>query len=84
MRCRKGTGVARSTIRSKHILRFQIEGDTMYPIEIKKGKEPSKPDKNFDVLSQFKMNVQPGVILCMSDELIPYNRQSWYCPISVL
>ena len=61
-----------------------IEGDTMYPIEIKKGKEPSKPDKNFDVLAQFKMNVQPGIILCMSDELIPYNRQTWYCPISVL
>lgn len=61
-----------------------VEGDTMYPIEIKKGKEPSKPDKNFDVLEQFKMNVQPGIILCMSDELIPYNRQSWYCPISVL
>lgn len=61
-----------------------IEGDTMYPIEIKKGKEPSKPDKTFDVLAQFKMNVQPGIILCMSDELIPYNRQTWYCPISVL
>ena len=61
-----------------------VEGDTMYPIEIKKGKEPSKPDKNFDVLAQFKMNVQPGIILCMSDELIPYNRQTWYCPISVL
>ena len=61
-----------------------VEGDTMYPIEIKKGKEPSKPDKNFDVLAQFKMNVQPGIILCMSDELIPYNRQTWCCPISVL
>ncbi len=61
-----------------------VEGDTMYPIEIKKSKEPSKPDKNFDVLAQFKMNVQPGIILCMSDELIPYNRQTWYCPISVL
>lgn len=60
------------------------EGDKLYPIEIKKGKQPSHPDKNFDVLSQFKRNVQPGIILCMSDELVPYNRQSWYCPISVL
>lgn len=61
-----------------------VKGDKLYPIEIKKGKEPSKPDKNFGVLQQFKMDVQPGIILCMSDELIPYNRESWYCPISVL
>jgi len=24
------------------------------------------------------------ITLCMSDELIPYNRASWYCPVSVL
>ena len=56
----------------------------MYPVEIKKGKEPAKADKNFSVLRQFKMDIQPGIILCMSDELIPYNRESWYCPVSVL
>ena len=61
-----------------------VEGDKMYPIEIKKGKEPSHPDKNFGVLQQFKMTVEPGIILCMSDELIPYNRDCWYCPVSVL
>jgi len=33
---------------------------------------------------ELKMDVQPGIILCMSDELIPYNRESWYCPVSVL
>ena len=56
----------------------------MYPIEIKKSKEPSRPDKNFGVFQQFKMEVQTGIILCLSDELIPYNRESWYCPVSVL
>ncbi len=61
-----------------------VRGDKIYPIEIKKSKEPQKPDKNFDALAQLKMEVQPGIILCMSDELIPYNRTSWYCPISVL
>lgn len=61
-----------------------VKGDKIFPIEIKKGKEPSKPDKNFGVLSSFKMDVQPGLILCMSDALIPYNRETWYCPISVL
>lgn len=71
-------------IDKKEIDLLVVEGNRMYPIEIKKGKEPSKPDKNFGVLQRFKMDVQPGIILCMSDELIPYNRESWYCPISVL
>ena len=61
-----------------------VEGDKLYPVEIKKGKMPQKPDKNFSALSQFKLQVEPGIILCMSDELIPYNRESWYCPVSVL
>lgn len=61
-----------------------VEGDKLYPVEIKKGKMPQKPDKNFSALSQFKMQVEPGIVLCMSDELVPYNRDSWYCPVSVL
>lgn len=61
-----------------------VEGDKLYPVEIKKGKMPQKPDKNFSALSQFKLQVEPGIILCMSDELVPYNRDSWYCPVSVL
>lgn len=71
-------------IDKKEIDLLIVEGDKIYPIEIKKSKEPSKPDKNFGVLQQFKLDVQPGLILCMSDELIPYNRESWYCPVSVL
>lgn len=71
-------------IDKKEIDLLIIEGDKIYPIEIKKGKAPTDPDKNFHVLQQFKMEVQPGIILCMSDELIPYDRQAWYCPVSVL
>ena len=71
-------------IDKKEIDLLIAEGDKLYPIEIKKSKEPAKPDKNFGVLQQFKMDVQPGIILCMSDEFIPYNRESWYCPVSVL
>ena len=71
-------------IDKKEIDLLIVEGDKMYPIEIKKSKEPARPDKNFSALQQFKMDIQPGIILCMSDELIPYNRESWYCPVSVL
>ncbi len=61
-----------------------VNGDKIYPIEIKKGKAPNRPDKNFDVLKNLNLKVQPGIILCMSDELIPYNRETWYCPVRVL
>ncbi|MDI9471236.1 MAG: ATP-binding protein [Bacillota bacterium] len=71
-------------IDKKEIDLLIIEGDRIYPIEIKKSKQPSRPDRNFGVLQKFHLDVQPGVVLCMSDELIPYKRDVWYCPISVL
>ncbi len=68
----------------KEIDLLVIKGDKIFPIEIKKGKEPAKPDKNFSVLKRLNMTVEPGIILCMTDELIPYNRESWYVPVSAL
>ncbi|MCD7883002.1 MAG: ATP-binding protein [Lachnospiraceae bacterium] len=60
------------------------EGDKLYPIEIKKSKAPAHPDKNFKVLEKLHMDIQPGIILCMCDEILPYNRQTWLVPVSVL
>lgn len=71
-------------IDKKEIDLLVAEGDKLYPIEIKKAKQPKQPDKNFRALDKFKLDVQPGIILCMSDELLPYDRGSWYCPISIL
>lgn len=68
-------------IDKKEIDLLFTEGDKIYPVEIKKAKDPSHPDKNFSVLEKMKMNIQPGIILCMSDELIPYNRNTWLCPV---
>jgi len=42
------------------------------------------PDKNFDVLAKYQLNIQTGLILCMSEELVPLNAKVWYCPISIL
>ena len=60
------------------------KGDKLYPIEVKKAKNPAHADKNFDVLKVFNKQIEPGIILCMSDELIPYSRKAWFCPISLL
>ena len=60
------------------------KGDKLYPIEVKKAKNPAHADKNFDVLKVFKKQIEPGIILCMSDELLPYSRNAWFCPISII
>lgn len=61
-----------------------VENNKLYPIEIKKGKQPSNPTKNFDVLKKFEMDIQPALIMCMCDELTPLNRNTWYCPITLI
>lgn len=57
------------------------KGDKLYPIEIKKAKLPAHADKNFDVLKGLKKQVEPGIILCLRDELIPFSRKAYLCPI---
>lgn len=68
-------------IDQKEIDLLFVEGDTLTPVEIKKSKEPVHPEKNFTVLDKLKKKVQPAVILCLSDEMLPYQRNTWYFPI---
>lgn len=61
-----------------------IDNNDIYPIEIKKNKSPNHPDKNFSCLKKFNLNIKPGIIICLSNELIPYNKECYYCPISLI
>ena len=61
-----------------------VKGNTIYPIEIKKSKNPSDPAKNLKSLDKFCMEVKPMLILCMANEFVPYNREAWLCPISLI
>lgn len=61
-----------------------VEAEKLYPIEIKKGKMPAHADKNFSLLDKFKLEVQTALIVCMSDELIPYSQKAWYCPVTLI
>ncbi len=38
----------------------------------------------FSVLSKLKRSVQPGIILCMADEMLPFNRDTWYFPVAAI
>ena len=71
-------------IDQKEIDLLIASGDKLYPVEIKKAKSPVKPDKNFRVLEKFRMDIQPGIIICMSEEFVPYSRDVWYFPVSAL
>jgi len=61
-----------------------VEGDSICPLEVKKAKTPEKPDKNFSVLNKFKLKILPGIVMCLTDQIIPYNRSVWLVPVSVL
>ncbi len=63
---------------------LMVGAGKLYPIEIKKAKNPSDPDKNFSVLNKLGAEVMPGLIICMADEIFPLNRQAWLCPVSVI
>lgn len=71
-------------IDGKEIDLLIVEGNDVYPIEIKKSKNPANPDKNFGVLDKLKMNIKPGIVICMANELLPFNRNTWLCPAKIL
>ena len=71
-------------IDKKEIDLLIVNAEGIYPIEIKKAKNPNDADKNFRVLSKFDLPPKPGIIICMADELMPYNRDTWLCPISLI
>lgn len=61
-----------------------VEGGAIYPMEIKKSKNPTGADKNFERLVKLGLEVKPGLVICMNDEVRPYSRNAWYCPVSVI
>ena len=71
-------------IDQKEIDLLIVGADSIYPIEIKKSKDPSKPDKNFNVLEKFGLDVKPGLVICMNDEILPINRKCYLVPISLI
>lgn len=60
------------------------DGDTLIPIEIKKGVSPSSPNKSFGVLNKFNKNIGEGLIICMAKKLTPLNKNCWLCPLEYI
>lgn len=56
--------------------------NSIYPLEVKKSSDPNNADKNFNVLSKFGLEVRPGIVLCLSDEMKPLNRSCYLVPVT--
>lgn len=93
-----------------------VEGQKLYPIEIKKAVQPQKAARHFGALEKlgkveesrpeqpaaehgmpekaaatagqgtadFRPNIQPGLIICFADDLKPYDRNNYFCPVWLL
>lgn len=59
-----------------------VEG--IYPIEIKKGINPIKANKNFDVLKKYGKNIINGLVIDSREDIYPINENVYYCPISLI
>lgn len=68
----------------KEIDLVYVEGDVLYPIEIKKGISPNNPDKNFEVLKKYSNNIGTGIVLCMTNKLQPINKNCWLVPVEYI
>ena len=71
-------------IDQKEIDLVYVNAGDIYPIEVKKGVTPTKPTKNFDVLSKYKLNIKPGLIIDNCDRIRPINEKAYTFPIYLL
>ena len=71
-------------IDKKEIDLLVVKADSISPIEIKKNKDPNKPDKNFNVLNKFGLKIDIGLVICMSEEIKPINRNCYLVPVSLI
>lgn len=71
-------------IDKKEIDLLVVTADSIYPIEIKKSKEPNNPYKNFNALNKLGLDVKPGLIICACEEIIPLDRNCYLIPISLI
>ena len=61
------------------------ENGKLYPLEVKQKSNPTADDiKNFSVLSQFKKEVAPGGVLCLSPTWLPLAKNDFIIPMSYI
>ena len=68
----------------KEIDLLYVSQGKVFPIEIKKSISPVKATKNFDVLSKYRLDIQPGLVIDNCDKIRPINEKAYYYPVYML
>lgn len=71
-------------IDQKEVDILYVEANSIYPIEIKKGISPTKPNKNFNVLNKYGLEIKPGLVINCSDKITQINEKAYYFPVYLL
>lgn len=71
-------------IDQKEVDVLYFKNQTLYPIEIKQGINPTKPNKNFNVLEKYHLPIQTGIILDCTDKIRPINERVYTVPVGFI
>lgn len=71
-------------IDQKEIDLLYVKGQEITPIEIKKGINPIKPTKNFNVLAKYGLPIKAGFVIDCTDKARPINEKAWSIPIGFI
>lgn len=71
-------------IDQKEVDLLYVENNAIYPIEIKKGENPSKPNKNFNVLRKYGLEIKEGLVIDTCDKIRPINEMVYTYPVYLL
>lgn len=61
-----------------------VKDGALYPVEIKKGIAPSKPTKNFNVLTKYNMPIRQGMVIDNAEKIRVLNDNAFVLPVSLL
>jgi predicted AAA+ superfamily ATPase len=62
-----------------------IQGNIIYPLEIKKTASPKKNDiRHFKALEQLKMTIGPGGVICLTTQVLPLTENAWAIPVGLI
>ena len=61
-----------------------VKDGALYPVEIKKGIAPSKPTKNFNVLTKYNMPIRQGMVIDNAEKIRVLNDDAFVLPVSLL
>lgn len=71
-------------IDQKEIALLYVKERTITPIEIQKGMNPVKPNKNFSVLEKYQMPINTGFIIDTTDRIWPINEKVYAIPVGLI